>query len=62
MFNIFTKKPEVAIDHERAAKSHAIDEIVQYAQQQADDLTTEIRRRRERLLLQAALKDGTNEG
>jgi hypothetical protein len=59
MFSIFKRKED---SPERAAKKMAIDETVQYAQQQADDLIREIRRRRERKLLNAALKDGTNGG
>ena len=47
---------------ERAAKRDAIDQMVQYTQDEAASLITEIRRRRERKLLSDALKDGTNGG
>lgn len=62
MLGIFKRTPSET--PERAAKRDAIDQMVQYAQEQADDLITGLRRRREReqRLLRNALKDGTNGG
>lgn len=67
MLSIFRRKCVANGQHEdpspeRAAKRDAIDQMVQYAQDEAGGLITEIRRRRERKLLQAALKDGADGG
>ena len=67
MLSIFRRKcnsgdQSDAPNPERAAKRDAIDQMVQYTQDEAAGLITEIRRRRERKLLNAALKDGANGG